>query len=312
MLLAFTLSGCTVPSAATTGAPTSKSTSQQSGGLAVAEAGSDVGNNRPHVTYDGLMVRRRVVIAIRPTAGADLASLSNELDIAAARRHTSLSTISVSVLDPALLERLSPQLAVALPAEETLDDARKLIDPTPATRFPEVAQWEVAPVLVHDLRFTAHSANPARLAGDIAREGILSDALGNYATTLGRNELVITYTGPLLSDDLVTSVRGGIARRAGLETAGVTVSPRSDTGVGVDMAKEPAPASAVAAVSTAHHHSSALPVQSSALPSPSASSFSTTQVVTAITLALLILALARFRRRMIKPRHGGGHSHSSP
>ena len=31
------------------------------------QAGTDVGNDRPQVTYDGLMVRRRVVIAIHPT-----------------------------------------------------------------------------------------------------------------------------------------------------------------------------------------------------------------------------------------------------
>jgi len=312
LLLGFALSGCTV-AATTTTVPTSKTTSQPSVGVEAAEAGSDVGNNRPQVSYDGLMVRRRVVIAIHPTASADLTSLRKELDLAATRLHTTLSTISLSVLDPAVLEGLSPQLAVALPAGETLADARRLIDPAPAKgrAFPEVAEYKVASVLVHDLRFTAHSANPARLAKDIAREGILSDALGNYTTTMGRRELDITYTGPLLSDDLVTSVRGGIARRAGIEPAAVSVSPRSVTGVGVDMAKEPAPAPAVVAVSTAHQHSSALPAPSSAPPAPSASLFSTTQIVSAIALmALLILALTLPMTRRIKAREGKGHSHS--
>ena len=77
--------------------------------VVVAEAGSDVGNDRPRVTYDGLMVRRRVVIAIHPTSGADLVFLRRKMDDAATRLHMTLSTISVSVLDPAVLENLTPE-----------------------------------------------------------------------------------------------------------------------------------------------------------------------------------------------------------
>ena len=36
------------------------------------ETGTDVGNGRPTVSHDGLMVRRRAVIAVHPAAGAEL------------------------------------------------------------------------------------------------------------------------------------------------------------------------------------------------------------------------------------------------
>lgn len=290
LLLAFALAGCTATATTTTSTPAASPT--RAGAVVAAEAGADVGNDRPHVTYDGLMVRRRVVIAIRPTADADFISLRKEMDKAATSRHTTLSNISPSVLDPALLERLAPGLTVALPAGGTLADARKLIDPasSESRTFPEVEEYDVASVLVHDLQFAVRSTNPAVLRESIAREGILSDALGNYATTLGRGELDITYTGPLLSDDLIESVRGGIARRADTHPAAVTVSPRSTTGVGVDMAKEPA--LAVTEISTAHNHSAGLP----AVGESSQSSLATVSVVAVAVLLILTLVLIKIRR----------------
>ena len=82
----------------------------------------------------------------------------------------------------------------------------------------------------------------AALAASIAEEGILTDALGNYGTTLDSGALKVTYTGPLLSDLLVESVRIGMARGAGVEPADVALAPRSATGEGVDMSLEPEPA----------------------------------------------------------------------
>jgi len=255
LLLATVLSGCT-PGATTTTSP-----SGSSGVVVATRRGSDVGNDRPLVTYDGLMVRRRVVIAIRPAPGANLVTLRRQLQNAAARRHTTVSSISPDVLDPAVLEQLVPEVTVVLPLGDTLADGRKLVDPASlqSRRPSEVAGYDVTSVLVHDLRFTVRSAIPAVLANTIAREGILSDALGTYATTVGPGYLEITYTGPLLSDSLVESVRAGIARRADTRTAEVIVSPRSHTGVGVDMAREPALAPAVTEISTGHNHSSRLP-----------------------------------------------------
>jgi hypothetical protein len=247
------------------------------------------------VTYDGLMVRRRVVIAIHAIPGADLTSLRKDMDEAATGHQTTLSDISPTVLDPALLERLTSELAVALPAGGTLADARSLIDSgtTGSRAFPEVAEFNVASVLVHDLRFTVRSANPADLAESIAQEGILSDALGNYITTLGRGELDITYTGPLLSDDLVESVRAGIARRAETRPAAVTISPRSTTGVGVDMAKEPGQAAATEAT---HSHGAAIPAVPPAVGGSAPSSLWAVSVLGLAALLVLTMVLLMMRR----------------
>ena len=122
-----------------------------------------------------------------------------------------------------------------------------LIAPAGARRaaLPGVQDYEVASVLVHDLRFTVRAADPPALAAAIAREGILTDALGSYSTSGRGGRLDITYTGPLLSDALVEVVRGGIARGEGVPPSSVTLAPRSTTGVGVTLADEPAPAPVV-------------------------------------------------------------------
>ncbi|MDX6301773.1 MAG: hypothetical protein QOF53_2987 [Nocardioidaceae bacterium] len=222
-----------------------------------AQADTDVGNDRPQVSYDGLMVRRRVVLAIHSTANADLASLREQLDLAATGRHTTLSTMSASTLDPAVLDRLAPDLVVALPLGATRADAGKLMNSSLAAGgriVDNVEEVDVIRVLVHDLRFTVAAAHPAVLAKAISREGILADALGNYTATLGAHRLRIAYTGPLLSDHLVQSVRIGIARPAHTAPRAVTVSPRSTTGTGVDMAKEPAPAPAAIHASVSSHN----------------------------------------------------------
>lgn len=300
LLVALALSGC-----ATLTTPTNPPPPRASGVVAAVEAGSDVGNDRPHVTYDGLMVRRRVVIAIHPAAGADLIFLRSKMDDAAARLHLTLTTVSTSVLDPALLEHLAPELAVALPAGKTLADARRLIDPASVEgrRFREVAKYDVASVLVHDLRFSAPSANSVGVANAIDREGILSDALGSYTTTFGRRELDISYTGPLLSDDLVQSVRVGIARGAGIQPAAVTVAPRSTSGVGVNMAKEPTPAPVAINIATTHSHSAALPAAPVAA---AASWYSSAWVVWVLApavlmiLTLVLLLITRGGRAMLR------------
>jgi hypothetical protein len=222
-----------------------------------AQADSDVGNDRPQVSYDGLMVRRRVVLAIHSTPSADLASLRKQLDLAAKRQRTTLSTISASTLDPADLARLAPDLVVALPSGSTRADAGQLMSASlvdDSRIADDVQEVDALRVLVHDLRFTVTTAHPAVLAKAIAREGILSDALGNYAATLGPHQLRIGYTGPLLGDHLVQSVRIGIARPAHTAPGAVTVSPRWKTGTGVDMSKEPAPAPAVIHASSGHDH----------------------------------------------------------
>ena len=205
------------------------------------EDGSDLGNSRPPVSFDGLMVRRRVVVAVHPTPDADLVALRGALEVAATRQGLHLADVSPNVLGPITLEHVVPRLTVILPAWASLADGDRLIDPAsyPGGAVPGVDHFHVESVLVHDLRFTIRSSDPAAATDAIAREGILSDALGTYDTAPGNGELVITYTGPLLSDELVASVRVGVARGALAEPGAVTVSARSAVGVGVDMATEP-------------------------------------------------------------------------
>ncbi len=205
------------------------------------ETGTDVGNGRPAVTNDGPMVRRRAVIAVHPTPEADLGSVRSALDKAAAGSGVELYDISPDVLDPAVLDHLVPELIVALPPEALREDAERLAERAfgPETSYPGVEHVHVASVLVHDLRFTLASADPAASVQSMATEGILSDALGTYATSLEGGAVAVSYTGPLLSDALVEAVREGMARSGGVSGDQVTVTPGSPTGEGVDLSKEP-------------------------------------------------------------------------
>ena len=300
LLLTSAVAGCSAGATTTIGPGASSSASAASTPGVAAEPGTDRGDGRPQVTYDGLMVRRRVVIAILPTPGADVDSLRKALDRAAAGLQTTLSDISPSVLDPAEQQRLAPDVTVVLPAGATLDDAANLIDPATSAAFPGVEDYTVAPVLVHDLRFTVSASNPSEMVAAIAREGILADALGAYSTSSGSGRLDITYTGPLLSDDLVELVRRGIARGEGAQPSSVTVSPRSTNGVGVDMAKEPLPAPVVEEeVAAPHGHgAAALPATAPVVAEPSQSSlWGVALVAVALWLIVMLVMLMRWNAR---------------
>lgn len=242
-LLVLALSACTG------GTPSPAPASPTAGAAASAapvslETGTDVGNGRPTVSNDGLMVRRRAVIAVHPTEGAQPGAPRARLEQTAATSGIVLSDIPPDVLEPAILEHVAPELIVMLPAGSTAEDAEKLAELAFGAEgtYPGVEHVHVSSVLVHDLQFTVAAADPAAVAGSIAEEGILSDALGNYGTVLEKGALTVSYTGPLLSDALVESVRNGMARAAGVESAAVKLAPRSATGEGVDMSLEPEPA----------------------------------------------------------------------
>ena len=242
-LLVLALSACTggTPSPAP---PSPSAGSVPSAAPVSLETGTDVGNGRPAVSNDGLMVRRRAVIAVHPAEGAEPGAPRARLEQTAAASGIVLSDIPPDVLEPAILEHLAPQLILVLPAGSTRDDAERLAESAfgPEGTYPGVEHVHVTSVLVHDLQFSVATADPAALASSVAEEGILSDALGNYGTSLDNGALKVTYTGPLLSDLLVESVRIGMARGAGVEPADVTLAPRSATGEGVDMSLEPEPA----------------------------------------------------------------------
>jgi hypothetical protein len=243
VLLSLALGGCTGGPAAppaSAGAASESATATTVGAL--SEEGHDVGNSRPTVSFDGLMVRRRVVIAVESALDADLAGVRRDLEKAAAAEGSTLESISPDVLEPALLLKMVPELIVALPATATVSQGRAIVTKATeeaGTAKPGVENFYVLPILVHDLRFTAETQDPAALSAAVDLEGIVSDALGVYVTTVGDGKLIIDYTGPLLGDETVESVRAGIARQVHTE-ASTTVGPRSSTGEGVDMATEPA------------------------------------------------------------------------
>jgi hypothetical protein len=253
VLLAVALAGCTGigdSAAPTSGGPfaSAASAAASSAGagdavLSQVEEGQDLGNGRPEVSNDGLMVRRRVVIAVHSDTNADLETVREKLDAAAGDRSMALEPISPTVLEPAVLQHVMPELIVALPASSNLDDGRAVADAVheraeEGTQALAAEHFHVLPVLVHDLAFTIATPTPAALSAAVDREGILSDALGNYGTTVDGGLVTFSYTGPLLGDATVESVRAGIARQAHVAASAVAVGPRSLTGTGVDMAAE--------------------------------------------------------------------------
>ncbi|MET3932224.1 hypothetical protein [Arthrobacter sp. OAP107] len=249
VVLALALAGCTggvQTGPAATPAPAVQASNAAAGStadrvLAQAEEGQELGNGRPVVSYDGLMVRRRVVIAVQTGPGADTAGIRKRLDTAAGANHTILSAVSPDVLEPDVLQQMVPEVTVALPATATADDGRTIVRAATEedTGNLGVKNFYVLPVLVHDLSFSVAAADPAAVSSAVDREGIASDALGNYDTTAKDGQLTISYTGPLLGDETIESVREGISRQAHVPAADVSVTPRSATGTGVDMASEP-------------------------------------------------------------------------
>jgi hypothetical protein len=302
VLLAVVLGGCTsgAATAPTGGGPAVASPS------ADAEAGADAGNDRPVVTYDGLMVRRRLAIAVRATPGADVPAVRRSLDVAAAQMGMTLSDLLPDVLAAPDLERIAPDVVVSLPGDSTAASAAALVGRLSSGRgtVPGTERCEVVRVLVHDLRFTVAAGDPARVRRGIDREGILSDALGRYGTVLRPTALQITYTGPLLSDGLVQAVRSGIARRASTRAGAVEVAPRSTTGSGVEMSSEPA-VPAVAEGVTRHQHELA------AQPGAPTSGWVAPAFVTAV-LSGCLLALALLWARRPRNRKGVRATPTSP
>lgn len=205
-------------------------------------SGSELGNGRPQVSYDGLMVRRRIAVAIHPVTDADLEPLRAALASAAGSLGLALVPIAPDVLGASVLEHTVPQLVVALPSDASVANGSELVDVAfgPDQAFPGLDHVHVVQVLVHDLRFTVSTDNPAAVAESVAGEGILADSLGNYEARPGYRQLEVSYTGPLLSDKTVQAVRVGIARGAGNAPDDVVVAPRSYAGAGVDMENEPA------------------------------------------------------------------------
>lgn len=203
--------------------------------LAPAVAGNEIGNERPAViSYDGPMIRRCTAIAVFPRTRGTGPAIQAALR---ARSSVALTELPPGVLSAATLEQEVPEVVDCVPY--AADPGRLL-----ATPLPGEDHHRVESVLVHDLVFTVtpHARTPAATAVALDREGILADSLGRYQVRIAGSALRILYTGPLLGDDEIATVRTGIARQSGTTT--VTVTPRSPTGPGVIIADEPPPPSA--------------------------------------------------------------------
>jgi len=250
VLASSLLAGCTA------GAPPGSPPSDPLGVSLTAGSGAELGNSRPQVSYDGLMVRRRIVVAVYPARDADLDKLRTALSTAAGSLGLAVSPISPDVLGASVLQDTVPEFIVALPGDAASADGGELVDRAFGhdLGFTGLDQVHVAQVLAHDLRFTVNSANPQAVADGIALEGILADALGNYEARAGDKELELGYTGPLLSDKTVEAVRRGVARAAGTTADAVKVAPRSGTGTGVEMDNEPAEAGSAETAKPVHGH----------------------------------------------------------
>lgn len=199
----------------------------------VAETGEDdAGDARATTTYDGAMVRKRAAIAVHPGPGADRAHIRAELTAVA--REAKLGTLTeatFAVFSEQMLEYLVPELTFVLPEGVPVESAEAMMrDHQPA----DVAFYLTEPVLVHDLTFALVTGNAEEVRKREDAEGILTDSLGRYRTTVQPTGLTVRYFGAILSDPTVAAARDALARAAGVPPDRVQVSA-SEAGPGVDL-----------------------------------------------------------------------------
>jgi len=219
---------------------------------AAAVASDDAGDGTATTSYDGPMVRRRAAIAIHPARGADRAHITAELQAAA-------RTAGVGALEPAtfavfsedLLEYLVPEMTFVAGEDVPVASTEAMMrDHQPA----DVAFYLVQPVLVHDLTFAVIPGDgftPAQVRTREDREGILTDSLGRYATTVQPAGLTVRYFGALLSDGRIAAVRDAMGRAAAVPADRVQVAPNLP-GPGVDLSG--GRPSLIDDETTQHHH----------------------------------------------------------
>lgn len=197
----------------------------------------DAGDELATTTFDGAMVRERAAIAIHPAKGADRAQITRELRAAARDAGLGeLADATFAVFSPQMLEYLVPEMTFVLPENTPVPDAEAFMrDHQPRS----VAFYLVQPVLVHDLTFAvipAPGMSPAEVRDRADREGMLSDSLNHYVSTVQESGLTVRYFGAILSDGQVLAVREALGRAAGVAAERVSVSPNLP-GPGVDLSQ---------------------------------------------------------------------------
>ena len=253
------------------------------------------------------MIRRRIAVAIYGLNDVEVPRLRESMQLAGADSIDAISEISPNVLGGEVLEQAVPAITLMLPTETASDDATRAAKSALARSdvAVETDAYILANVLVHDLRFTIPARTPTAVRDVIAQEGILSDALGNYTVRVGDGELSIFYTGTLLSDEVVESVREGMARAAGTQAGKVAVLPRSLAGTGVDLATEPLQSEGTALAND--HHGLLIPSANASdfvpAPGPGLGTFSLFLFLST-TVLVIVLSLV-FRRRRSTPRGAG-------
>lgn len=186
---------------------------------------NDAGDGPIVSSYDGPMIRYRVAVAVHvlDNAQAVHARVSRQMAAAApAERIGTLTESSFSVFSSELLSYLVPNLTMVLPENSTLEDGERLMR---NHHYPDVGFYLVEQVRMHDIAFTVYSANPRQVSTDVDREGVLTDSLGKYKTTVNPYSTVFSYFGPVLSDSQILADRESIARAVGVNVSKVIVTP---------------------------------------------------------------------------------------
>jgi hypothetical protein len=203
--------------------------------LSAAIAG-DAGDEQATTSFDGPMVRKRAAIAVHPAKNADLAHIRAELQGAAAAKGSvgKLTEATFAVFSEDMLNYLVPEVTFVLPEGVPLSRADAFMrDHQPD----DVAFYVVQPVLVHDVTFAVvpgAGMTPAQVRDAQDTEGILSDSLNHYVTTVQPAGLTVSYFGAVLSDETIGSVRDAMARAAKVTPDRIQVEP-NEPGPGVDL-----------------------------------------------------------------------------
>ncbi|WP_436526906.1 hypothetical protein [Actinoplanes sp. HUAS TT8] len=199
-----------------------------------ATVSDDAGDEPATTTFDGALVRKRAAIAVHPAKDADRAHVAAELRAAAkAAGLGELTDATFAVFSADLLKYMVPELTLVLPEGVSVQRAEAFMrDHEPG----DVAFYVAQTVLVHDLTFAVvtDGVTPAAAAAAEDAEGILSDSLNHYVTTVQPAGLTVRYFGALLSDGQIATVRAAMARSAGTTPERVTVEA-VEPGPGVDL-----------------------------------------------------------------------------
>jgi hypothetical protein len=198
----------------------------------------DSGDEQVLSSFDGAMVRKRAAIGVLPARGADVAGVRAEL-LRLWRGTGQAGTPAdgtFAVFSEQMLEYMVPQVTLVAPEGVTLSRAEAFMrDHQPD----DVAFYLTEQVLVHDITFAALPAQGVDskvVSARLDAEGILTDELNHYVTTVQPAGITVRYFGAVLSDRTIRSVREAMGRAAQVPADRVQVTANLP-GPGVDMSQ---------------------------------------------------------------------------